>query len=470
MIWIEKVFSVLIGVIEYIFEKLIDWLTGKKPSHKYEARFISEKSVLSKRHKGFCINGKYNLSLKDSYQNALIIGGTGTGKSSVTLIPSIYTMQGSMIIHDPSGELFLKSSGRLKERGYKVQILNFADARYSVGFNPLARVHSLSDINKLASLLIRTALGNSKEAFWNFQATSLLSVLIRVVKLQESRYHTLSNVRYLLQIMSAKPDDILRLSNVYQDEELTTAYRSFTAYDEKLLTNIIATCLSALSLFEDDVVEQITSTDTLDLEQFRYTKTALFIQNGISEQSYYSPLTNVFFEQMFSHILQRLPDKNNFDIFFLIDECASLYIPILSLAVANVRKYRAGMLLVLQDFNQLIQSYGKNDAQSILSNCRTQLYFTGQNLETARYLEHILGKYQYEDEKGDTRIRPLMTADEIRTMKSDKAILLSGNQRPILANLRPYFKYKKWQKYARLTPQNIPGNLPKITHRISIPD
>jgi len=273
-----------------------------------------------------------------------------------------------------------------------------------------------------------------------------LSVLIRIVKLQQSRYHTLSNVRYLLQIMSAKPDDILRLPNVYQDEELTTAYRSFTAYDEKLLTNIIATCLSALSLFEDDVVEQITSTDTLDLEQFRRTKTALFIQNGISEQSYYSPLTNVFFEQMFSHILQRLPDKNELDIFFLIDECASLYIPILPLAVANVRKYRAGMLLVLQDFNQLIKSYGKNDAQSILSNCRTQLYFTGQNLETARYLEHILGKYQYEDEKGDTRIRPLMTADEIRTMKSDKAILLCGNQHPVLANLRPYFKYKKWQK------------------------
>jgi len=166
--WIEKVFPTFIGALEYIFKTLIDWLTGSKPSHKYEARFISEKSVLSKRHKGFCINGKYNLSLKDSYQNALIIGGTGTGKSSVTLIPSIYTMQGSMVIHDPSGELFLKSSGRLKERGYKVQILNFADARYSVGFNPLAQVHSLSDINKLASLLIRTALGNSKEAFWNF--------------------------------------------------------------------------------------------------------------------------------------------------------------------------------------------------------------------------------------------------------------------------------------------------------------
>ena len=258
MMWIEKVFSALIGVLEYLFKTLLDWLTGKKPSRKYEARFISEKNVLSKRHKGFCINGKYNISLKDSYQNALIIGGTGTGKSSTTLIPSICTMQGSMIIHDPSGELFLKSSGRLKERGYKVQILNFADARYSVRFNPLARIDSLSDVNKLASLLIRTALGNSKEAFWNFQATSLLSVLTRVVKLQESRYHTLSNVRYLLQIMSAKPDGILRLSNVYQDEELTTAYRSFTAYDEKLLTNIIATCLSALSLFEDNVVEQIT--------------------------------------------------------------------------------------------------------------------------------------------------------------------------------------------------------------------
>jgi len=155
MIWIEKVFSVLIGILEYIFEKFLDLLTGPKPSHKYEARFIPENSVLSKRYKGFCINGKYNLSLKDSYQNALIIGGTGTGKSSVILIPSMYTMQGSMIIHDPSSELFLKSSGRLKERGYKVQILNFADAQYSVGFNPLARVHLRLAIQKKPSGIFR---------------------------------------------------------------------------------------------------------------------------------------------------------------------------------------------------------------------------------------------------------------------------------------------------------------------------
>jgi len=63
-----------------------------------------------------------------------------------------------------------------------------------------------------------------------------------------------------------------------------------------------------------------------------------------------------------------------------------------------------------------------------------------------------------------------MTADEIRTMPSDKAILLCGNQRPVLTNLRPYFKRKKWQKYARLTPQIIPANISKITHRISILD
>jgi len=55
-------------------------------------------------------------------------------------------------------------------------------------------------------------------------------------------------------------------------------------------------------------------------------------------------------------------------------------------------------------------------------------------------------------------------------MKSDKVILLSGNQRPILTNLRPYYKYKKWQKYGQLTSQIIPDNLPKIIHRISIPD
>ena len=91
--------------IDTLYDTLSDLLKVPKelPRSSYAATFISPKTVLAKHHLGFCISGTKNLSLKNSYQNALIIGGTGTGKSSTVLLPSLFTMQGSFIVHDPSG-------------------------------------------------------------------------------------------------------------------------------------------------------------------------------------------------------------------------------------------------------------------------------------------------------------------------------------------------------------------------------
>ena len=122
-------------------------------------------------NKGFCLTGKRNLSVKNSYQNALVMGSTGTGKSSVVLIPSLYTMRGSFVIHDPSGELLSKGAGLLARKGYEIKVLNFTSPDKSSGYNPLIRVQGNSDIQKVASMLVETALGGkTKDPFWNTQA------------------------------------------------------------------------------------------------------------------------------------------------------------------------------------------------------------------------------------------------------------------------------------------------------------
>lgn len=78
--------------------------------------------------------------------------------------------EGSFVIHDPSGELFSKSAGYLKQRGYEIKVLNFANPNNSSGYNPLVRAQAHRDIQKVASLLIENALGGkSKDPFWNSQ-------------------------------------------------------------------------------------------------------------------------------------------------------------------------------------------------------------------------------------------------------------------------------------------------------------
>jgi len=231
---------------------------------------------------------------------------------------------------------------------------------------------------------------------------------------------------------------------------LFAEYKAFIAYDEKVVNGVIATAKAALQIFSDEAVAKVTSLDNIEMENFRKKPTVLFIQNSVADQKYYSVLTSLFFEQLFAFILGRFPKSNEQDIFLLIDEASSLNLPTLPLAVANVRKHRAGTMLLVQDFSQLIHHYGKYDADAIKSNCFAKMYFTGQSLETSSELEKTLGRYEYEDEDGKKIVRALMTNDEIRTMKASRALLVCGNHPPVMARLRPYYKNSKYRNYSEL--------------------
>lgn len=457
----KMLFEMIEGLLTLLFEAVDLCFSPKKK--EYNAEFASQGTLLSRYNHGFCLTGRRNLTVKDSYQNALIVGGTGTGKSSVVLIPSLYTMRSSFIVHDPSGELFEKSAGYLREKGYEVKVLNFAKPEISSGYNPLSRARSSSDIQKVASLLVENALGGkAKDPFWNTQAVALLSMLISILKKQDAEFQNLYNVRQLLNRLGGNPESVDALFSKYADEVLFAEYKSFIAYDEKVVSGVIATCKASLQIFNDDAVARVTSFDNLDFLDFRKRSTALFIQNSVADQRYYSVLTSIFFEQFFAFLLGRFPGKDEMDIFLLVDEASSLNLPTLPLAVANVRKHRSGVMLLVQDFNQLVHLYGKYDADGIKSNCFAKMYFTGTSLETAKELEQTLGKYQFEDDKKRTIVRPLMTNDEIRTMDARRALLICGHYPPIIGRLRPYYKNRLYDGYSKIpAPKTENGELPE---------
>ena len=181
----DLLFKSIVSLLGFCVEFLEVLFTGKpKRNTAYNADFAAVGSLLSSWNNGFRLTGSRSLTVKDSYQNALVIGGTGVGKSSVVLVPSLYSMLSSFVVHDPSGELYAKSAGFLAAHGCKVLLLNFARPEVSCGYNPLARANSSSDIQKVASMLVDNAIGKGKDPFWNTQATSLIAIFIAVLKTQ----------------------------------------------------------------------------------------------------------------------------------------------------------------------------------------------------------------------------------------------------------------------------------------------
>jgi len=91
--------------------------------------------------------GKYQIAMKDEY-HCLIIGTTASGKTSLVLVPSIRIYAHSaekpcMVISDPKGELFTKTSEIMKDEGYRVITLNLRDAFASTRWNPMDHAYEV---------------------------------------------------------------------------------------------------------------------------------------------------------------------------------------------------------------------------------------------------------------------------------------------------------------------------------------
>ena len=362
----------------------------------------------------------------------------------------------SLVVHDPSGELYLKSSQYMFNQGYAVKVLNYTQTEISEEYNPLSRITTLSDIKKIAKLLIQTSLGGGgKDPFWNESASNILTLFIRYVIFHTGeKYHTLSYVLSLINDCSGSPKKVDTLIVETKDESLLAEYKSFVGYDSKMLMSIVATTQTALALFADPEIATITKADTINFTDFRKQKTILYINSDINNLKYYSVLSSLFFEQFFASIMKQLPTTNELPIFFLLDESSSLYLNILPIAISNIRKYNAGMLQIYQSQSQLFDLYGMAQGRNILANSYAKCYLPGQPLETARELQSILGSFEYVDENETKRTRPLLTMDEIRILK--EAIILLGNHPAIKTKLIPYYEHTQFKHCAHLPPYTIP--------------
>jgi type IV secretion system protein VirD4 len=424
-------------------------------SEKEKRRFFSKNFF--KKNDGLTIDGINQISQEDSYLHSAIVAPSGIGKTSTYIIPNVLNLNHSMIITDPSGEIFNYTKDHLQSKGFNIRVINPNNLNYTSFYNPLDRANTSTEINKISSILVESIdskkSSNDKDAdFWNNGAKTILNLAIQAVKKHpdpNKNKRNLGKVRELLLLYGQEDSNnkvdamALELDKwLFDDPAARKELMSFFSNEQKVRDSFITTAKNSLYTFTDPKICQLTNRDTISFEDIKNEQeksTAIFLIVPEHEIKYYSFLLNLFYTQVFSFCANT---QNSKPVFFLLDEFGNMgRLPNFENIITTLRKRNCSISLILQDIKQLNNLYNQDNAEIIFGNCASKTFFSGLSLEMCQKVEAILGKETIEYEDPETKkitlhSRSLKTADEIRRLPRDKVIYIFRNESPYLLDTR----------------------------------
>lgn len=404
-----------------------------------------------------------------------MLDGSGSGKSASYSIPNAYQCLGSYVFTDPKGELYDRTAGYLKSKGYEIKVLNLVRPQYSDGYNPLMHISSELDVDVIANTIIKgqQAEGGKSDPYWDDMAEMLLKALIYyLIATRPEEEQNLASCAELVRAANSNGGGNLLtelISKLPYDHPARMYYKSIEIAPEKTYGSILSTLQSKLGKFDSKEIAELTSTDTIDFEEIGNRKTAVYVISSDTHTAYDFLLT-IFFSQMIQQLYD-YADQNGGKLkeqtFFILDEFANIgKIPDFDKKISTSRSRKISFSVILQNIDQLEAVYEKS-YETIMGNCDTHVFLGSNSYKTVEYFSKALGEKTIERDSisvnrdrqnwktgksvsDQVMARALMTPDELRRLDNDLCIIFEKGIKPVKANKFYYFKHPMAKKMAEL--------------------
>ena len=348
--------------------------------------------------------------------STLMVAPSRSGKGVSTVIPSLLSWAGSVIVFDPKAENWHITAGFRRAFSHT---LRFSPViKDSVHFNILAEVrpgeNAVRDAEIIADILTApqdesAAKGENQQHFIDTAKNLLTGAILHVLASPEISDKSLGGVLDFLSSSALDADgkedfgagickqmifgehmgDLHPIIESIGNQQLARADRE--------RSSVFSTAVRAVQIFKDPLIRRNTSESDFTLEDFAGSSSpiSLYLTVPYSDIDRLSSLLRL----LISFVIRRFAEgetrygevklKNR--ILFLLDEFPILgSFPFLEKTMGLLTGYGMSFLVICQSLQQLIKLYGPNN--SFLEHCKTWITYAPGDLNSAKTFSEVTGK------------------------------------------------------------------------------
>ena len=419
LVFLLTMIYLFLPIIPIVILRLID---AKDNKNKYGyAKFVKSSRLIKKIGFNFengIVFGIFNRKFKeqqlirsDQPLSTLLMAPPGTGKTAGIIIPTLLTLQNSVIVHDPKGELFDVTHKIRLNLGHKILVFDIDDPN-SIQFNPFAINKIPTDIHQIKPYIVNISniifKSSSKDDNNNYFVGAARSAFIATACFLTYRFGFTSPLQIRNKILET--DDIISTFKQMKEEEPA----SFKIIDNDLRkmleidinsvliashspaqwAGVMGSLTERLDYFSDPKIARIIDCkeSSFTAEDLRKEKTTIYLKVKDKDRSKLKPVISMIFETLGTELISAIPTENDNQVTFILDEFVRLgKVDVLAELSSISRGYNFNQIFVIQDLEQIANTYGKEYMSILESNCAYKIILKQNNYLTAEKISKIIG-------------------------------------------------------------------------------
>lgn len=400
-------------------------------------------------------------------QHILTVAPTGAGKGRYHLIPHLLSnTDASMVVLDLKGELHAVTSRWRRQQGHECWVWDpYAVTRGDRCTFDLLRAldpdspDAVGDAVALAEALVIEVSGREGEAHWSEAARQLLTGLL--LHASATRQHDIGVVRDWVAMSLA---EVLAEMTSSKHTAVRRAAGAQLARPEKEAASIVSTLTRHLAWLDDPrLADAVGPGSRLAGRDFRDRPVTLYLCVPPDRVGPAARAVRAITWLLLRDLTRQHQGRK---VIIALDEMAQLgRMESLEKAIAIARGYRIQLWMLVQSLSQLRAAYGQHDG-TLVANSLLVAWAVSDH-QTAQLLSQVCGtqtvasnSHSYTPGKplpahsqSDTG-RALITADEIRTLGPQQAIVIARSVRPAVVDLPDYLKDPTYSNRADPNPMH----------------